>query len=220
MKMIHPNGYTWKNVSNEYKDLYFVEFKKFYKWDESIEAQVRKAFLAQGDLCYADMLSKFKAKQTSTRRPACAIWEAYWGKPDVKAKSELQRKNRMSGVEGPGTGCSRHTEGSRSAIEHYHKLEEVQARHDAATQEAEDSTKSPNINMPQLSPSSTPVIDLSTENPVVDDVIPLDESVPATAEVSNGLHASGSEIAFVGELRTDTEERWIAGALEKTDSRF
>nr|GMD42362.1 PttA2 protein [Ipomoea batatas] len=169
MKMIHPNGYTWKNVSNEYKDLYFVEFKKFYKWDESIEAQVRKAFLAQGGLCYADMLSKFKAKQTSTRRPAC---------------------------------------------------EEVQARHDAATQEAEDSTESPNINMPQLSPSSTPVIDLSTENPVVDDVIPLDESVPATAEVSNSLHASGSEIAFVGELRTDTEERWIAGALEKTDSRF
>nr|GMC69389.1 uncharacterized protein LOC109179592 [Ipomoea batatas] len=46
MKMIHPNGYTWKNVSNEYKNLYFEEFKKSYKWDESIEAQVRKAFLA------------------------------------------------------------------------------------------------------------------------------------------------------------------------------
>nr|GMC46804.1 uncharacterized protein LOC109149905 [Ipomoea batatas] len=128
MKMIHPNGYAWKNVPNEYKDLYFEEFKKFYKWDESIEAQVRKVFLAQAGLRYADMLSKFKNKRISTRRLDCvaeetwAIWEAYWDRPDVKAKSEQQRKNRMSEVEGPGTGCSKHTGGSRSAIEHYHKL--------------------------------------------------------------------------------------------------
>nr|GMD05961.1 probable inactive protein kinase DDB_G0270444 [Ipomoea batatas] len=27
-KMIHPNGYAWKNVPNEYKDLYFEEFKE------------------------------------------------------------------------------------------------------------------------------------------------------------------------------------------------
>nr|GMD54411.1 uncharacterized protein LOC109149905 [Ipomoea batatas] len=70
MKMIYPNGYTWKNVSNEYKKLYFEEFKKFYKWDESIEAQVRKAFITQAGLCYAYMVSKFKAKMTSTG------WEA------------------------------------------------------------------------------------------------------------------------------------------------
>nr|GMD45288.1 uncharacterized protein LOC109149905 [Ipomoea batatas] len=190
MKMIHPNGYAWKNVPNEYKDLYFEEFKKFYKWDESIEAQVHKAFLAQAGLRYADMLSKFKTKRTSTGRPACvaeetwAIWEAYWDRLDVKAKSEQQRKNRMSEVKGPGTGCSKHTRGSRSVIEHYHKLrdelqkepnlfecfeqmhkkkdgmfvderskriaEEIQARHDAATQEAEGSTESPNIDMSQL----------------------------------------------------------------------
>nr|GMC50942.1 uncharacterized protein LOC109188018 [Ipomoea batatas] len=53
------------------------------------------------------MASKFKAKQTSTGRPACvaeetwAIWEAYWDRLDAKAKSEQQRKNRMSEVEGP-----------------------------------------------------------------------------------------------------------------------
>nr|GMD93593.1 ABC transporter B family member 11 [Ipomoea batatas] len=185
MKMIHPNGYAWKNVPNEYKDLYFEEFK-----DESIEAQVRKVFLAQACLRYADMLSKFKTKRTSTGRPACvaeetwAIWEAYWDRPDVKEKSKQQRKNRMSEVEGPGTGCSKHTGGSRSTIDHYHKLrdelqkepnlfecfkqmhkkndgmfvderskriaEEIQARHDAATQEAEGSTESPNIDMSQL----------------------------------------------------------------------
>nr|GMC56623.1 uncharacterized protein LOC109188018 [Ipomoea batatas] len=74
------------------------------------------------------MASKFKAKQTSTGRPACvaeetwAIWEAYWDRLDARAKSEQQRKNRMSEVEGPGTRCSQHTGESRSAIEHYHKL--------------------------------------------------------------------------------------------------
>nr|GME03602.1 uncharacterized protein LOC109147304 [Ipomoea batatas] len=136
------------------------------------------------------MVSKFKANRTSTGKPACIhedtwrIWEAYWDRPDVKAKSKQQRKNRMSEVAGLGTGCSRHTRGSRSAIEHYHKLrdelqkepnmfecfehmhkkkngafvderskkivEEIQARHDAATQEVEGSTEPPVINISQL----------------------------------------------------------------------
>nr|GMD88174.1 ABC transporter B family member 11 [Ipomoea batatas] len=74
------------------------------------------------------MVSKFKSNKTSTRKPACIhedtwrIWEAYWDRPDVIAKSEQHRKNRMNEVAGPDTGCSRHIGGSRSAIEHYHKL--------------------------------------------------------------------------------------------------
>nr|GLL37869.1 uncharacterized protein LOC109149905 [Ipomoea trifida] len=121
MQRIYPEGYTWKKIPNDYKESYFEEFKKFYKWDASIDRHVRKAFQAQAGI-----------------------------RPDVKAKSEQQRKNRMSEVAGPGTGCSRHTGGSRSAIEHYHKLEEIQARHDAATQEVEGSIEPPVINMSQL----------------------------------------------------------------------
>nr|GLL40036.1 uncharacterized protein LOC109192716 [Ipomoea trifida] len=62
-------------------------------WDESIEAQVRKAFIALADLRYAYMVSKFKAKLTLTGRATCVaeetwtIWEAYWDRPDVKVKS-------------------------------------------------------------------------------------------------------------------------------------
>nr|GLL44539.1 uncharacterized protein LOC109146588 [Ipomoea trifida] len=116
------------------------------------------------------MLSKFKTKRTSTRRPTCvaeetwAIWEAYWDRPDVKAKSE-QRKNRMSEVEGPGTRDELQKEPNLfECFEQMHKkkdgmfvderskriAEEIQARHDAATQEAEGSTESPNIDMSQL----------------------------------------------------------------------
>nr|GMD16205.1 uncharacterized protein LOC109166492 [Ipomoea batatas] len=172
------------------------EWEKFYKWDESIEAQVRKVFFAQAGLRYADMLSKFKTKRTSTGRPACvaeetwAIWEAYWDRPDVKAKSEQQRKNRMSEVEGPvvTSDVGLFDECGNNALmmiclvvtsdrdelqkepnlfecfEQMHKkkdgmfvderskriAEEIQARHDAATQEAEGSTESPNIDMSQL----------------------------------------------------------------------
>nr|GMC84504.1 uncharacterized protein LOC109171684 [Ipomoea batatas] len=38
-------------------------------------------------------------------------------------------------------------------------------------------------------PSSTPIIDLSSENPVENDVIPLDESIPITGDVNNDLLA-------------------------------
>nr|GMD52673.1 growth-regulating factor 1-like [Ipomoea batatas] len=136
MKMIYPNGYTWKNVSNEYKKLYFEEFKKFYKWDESIEAQVRKAFITQAGLCYAHM-GAFPALVAAGMEPSgcsgcggcakkkkevCAVDVRRRRRPDVKVKSEQQCKNRMSEVERPGMGCSRHTGGSRSSIEHYRKL--------------------------------------------------------------------------------------------------
>nr|GMD19196.1 peptidyl-tRNA hydrolase 2, mitochondrial-like [Ipomoea batatas] len=53
-----------------------------------------------------DMLV-LQGKRTSTGKPTCIheetwrIWEAYWDRPDVKAKSKQQRKNRMSEVAGP-----------------------------------------------------------------------------------------------------------------------
>ncbi|XP_019153442.1 PREDICTED: uncharacterized protein LOC109149905 [Ipomoea nil] len=125
---IYPDGYTWKTVSNEYKEYYFEEFKKYFKWDETINSQVHKVFLTQTSTRYTDMVSKIKKNRTSSGKPEFVhedtwrIWEAYWDRPEVKAKSEQQRKNRMSEVAGPGTGCSRHTGGSRSSIEHFHTL--------------------------------------------------------------------------------------------------
>nr|GMD93606.1 uncharacterized protein LOC109149905 [Ipomoea batatas] len=155
-----------------------------------LKLKFAKFFLAQAGLRYADMLSKFKTKRTSTGRPACvaeetwAIREAYWDRPDVKAKSEQQRKNRMSEVERPVNSVnSQHwfvmplysvSNSDRDELqkesnlfecfEQMHKkhddmfvderskriAEEIQARHDAATQEAEGSTESPNIDMSQL----------------------------------------------------------------------
>nr|GMD60976.1 ABC transporter B family member 11 [Ipomoea batatas] len=71
------------------------------------------------------MVSKFKAKriQLGGQLVYMKKHRAFWRHmPNLKAKSEQQRKNRMSEVTGPGTGCSRPAGGSRYAIEHYHKL--------------------------------------------------------------------------------------------------
>nr|GMD71019.1 ABC transporter B family member 11 [Ipomoea batatas] len=125
------------------------------------------------------MVSKFKAKRIQLGGQLVYMKKhGTFGRhmPNLKAKSEQQRKNRMSEVTGPGTGCSRPAGGSRSAIEHYHKLrnelqkesnlfecfehmhkkkngafvderskrivEEIQARHDVAMQEAEGENSS------------------------------------------------------------------------------
>nr|GMD66797.1 ABC transporter B family member 11 [Ipomoea batatas]GMD66800.1 ABC transporter B family member 11 [Ipomoea batatas] len=71
------------------------------------------------------MVSKFKAKRIQLGGQLVYMKKhGTFGRhmPNLKAKSEQQRKNRMSEVTGPGTGCSRPAGGSRSAIEHYHKL--------------------------------------------------------------------------------------------------
>nr|GMD79676.1 ABC transporter B family member 11 [Ipomoea batatas] len=71
------------------------------------------------------MVSKFKAKRIQLGGQLVYMKKHDpFGRhmPNLKAKSEQQRKNRMSEVTGPGTGCSRPAGGSRSAIEHYHKL--------------------------------------------------------------------------------------------------
>nr|GMD70633.1 uncharacterized protein LOC109146588 [Ipomoea batatas] len=71
------------------------------------------------------MVSKFKAKRIQLGGQLVYMKKhGPFGRhmPNLKAKSEQQRKNRMSEVTGPGTGCSRPAGGSRSAIEHYHKL--------------------------------------------------------------------------------------------------
>nr|GMD60300.1 ABC transporter B family member 11 [Ipomoea batatas] len=71
------------------------------------------------------MVSKFKAKRIQLGGQLVYMKKhGPFGRhmPNLKAKSEQQHKNRMSEVTGPGTGCSRPAGGSRSAIEHYHKL--------------------------------------------------------------------------------------------------
>nr|GMD68359.1 uncharacterized protein LOC109146588 [Ipomoea batatas] len=108
------------------------------------------------------MVSKFKAKRIQLGGQLVYMKKhGPFGRhmPNLKAKSEQQRKNRMS---------ERNELQKESNLfeffEHMHKkkngasvderskriAEEIQARHDVAMQEAEGSTKTPIINMSQL----------------------------------------------------------------------
>nr|GME12116.1 probable inactive protein kinase DDB_G0270444 [Ipomoea batatas] len=81
MQRIYPEGYTWKKIPNEYKESYFEEFKKFYKWDASIDRHVRKAFLAQAGIRkkykHDMMLQRKRWPEESTEPPVINMSQLY-----------------------------------------------------------------------------------------------------------------------------------------------
>ncbi|KAL3644966.1 hypothetical protein CASFOL_010146 [Castilleja foliolosa] len=128
-KNIHENGICWKQVPEYRKLQYFEKFKEYYRWDKAIDKLVEVAFMKKAKKRYGDMVCTFKKKR-DLGKPECvppAAWQSWlkqWDKPESIAKSRQASRNRMSEVAGPGTGCSRHTGGSRSTIEHSHVLRE------------------------------------------------------------------------------------------------
>ncbi|GFQ06675.1 hypothetical protein PHJA_002811500 [Phtheirospermum japonicum] len=127
-KDIHIEGVNWKAVPADHKKKYFQMFKDHFSWPPSTGPAVCNAFMKQAAIRYKDMVSAFK-KAPGNKQPGCvspAIWDkwlAYWSLPEVIAKSEKARRNRKSEKAGPGTGCSRHSGGSRSAYSHALALE-------------------------------------------------------------------------------------------------
>ncbi|GFQ06674.1 hypothetical protein PHJA_002811400 [Phtheirospermum japonicum] len=132
-KDIHIDGVNWKAVPADHKKMYFQKFKDHFSWAPSVGPAVCNAFMKQAALRYRDMITRFKYAP-GNKRPKCvspAIWDkwlAYWSLPEVIAKSEKARKNRKSEKAGPGTGCSRHSGGSRSARAHALALEKEKGR--------------------------------------------------------------------------------------------
>nr|GMD32818.1 uncharacterized protein LOC109146588 [Ipomoea batatas]GMD32820.1 uncharacterized protein LOC109146588 [Ipomoea batatas] len=161
--LVPENFYETKKLLRGMRNLKFPDGNAF-NMSRCVDMKKLKLF-AQAGIRYTDMVSKFKSNRTSTGKPACIhedkwrIWEAYWDRPDVKAKSEQQRKNRMSERDE-----LQKEHNLFECFEHMHKkkngafvderskkiVEEIQARHDAAMQEVEGSTEPPVINMSQL----------------------------------------------------------------------
>ncbi|KAL6576379.1 hypothetical protein OROHE_000160 [Orobanche hederae] len=123
-KSILPNGYKWKHVrqNKEHMDMYFNEFKKFYRWNEHDEA-IKKIFIRHGGRRYSDMLCNMKKNKDRVQPGAIgdeswALFKAYWDKQDTKDNAAKMGQNRLSEPEGAGTGISKHCGGSRSARGH------------------------------------------------------------------------------------------------------
>lgn len=62
---LDPNGINWKGVSNDIRDGYFGEFKKYFYWDSSInEGVVRTQWEVKAATRYIDFISKKKKRAT------------------------------------------------------------------------------------------------------------------------------------------------------------
>ncbi|KAL3652705.1 hypothetical protein CASFOL_002386 [Castilleja foliolosa] len=128
MENIHEDGVNWKKVPDTHKEIYFRAFKNHFRWNPTDDSAVRNAFMKQSALRYADLLCRFK-RDSANGRPKCVSqaawvkWLAFWSRPEVMEKSEKARRNRYTEKAGPGTGCSRHCGGSRSAHGHAAVLE-------------------------------------------------------------------------------------------------
>ncbi|KAH6757475.1 hypothetical protein C2S52_023419 [Perilla frutescens var. hirtella] len=120
---MHESRYTWKLVPAETKASYYEEFKKYFTCEPDLEAIVYEKWYHKAAGRYKDMVHKFKVISNGKRLdfiPANVwpAWIEYWNTDEVKCKSHVAKKNRLSEPDGPGTGISKHRGGSRCAEEH------------------------------------------------------------------------------------------------------
>ncbi|XP_057797434.1 uncharacterized protein LOC131013385 [Salvia miltiorrhiza] len=121
----NPNGFNWKATHDDVKNLYFMEFKKHFMWDDSIKQAVKLDFMKIAARRYKDFVYEIKmAKDDPNKgRPPFIHerewpdWLSYWRSEAVVKKSETAKKCRMSEPEGPGTGQVKHKGGSKSTLQ-------------------------------------------------------------------------------------------------------
>lgn len=114
-------GNTWKSVDEETRDFYWKEFKKNYRWDPRLDADVKKTWNALVADLYKKTLCNWRRKPQPPRRVDANVWEHWqtvWSRPEWKNKSVCGKRNRCSEPAGLGTGISKHIGGSRSYVEH------------------------------------------------------------------------------------------------------
>lgn len=65
---------------------------------------------------YKWKLNRLRGKPNGINQEDWADWLAYWDRKDVKDKSEKARSNRLTEVDGPGSGISKHFGGSKATV--------------------------------------------------------------------------------------------------------
>ncbi|XP_057774817.1 uncharacterized protein LOC130993799 [Salvia miltiorrhiza] len=121
----NPNGFNWKATQDDAKNLYFMEFKKHFMWDDSIEQAVKLDFMKIAARRYKDFVYEIKMANDDPKkgRPPFiherewSDWLSYWRSEAMVKKSETAKKCRMSEPEGPGTGQMKHKGGSKSTLQ-------------------------------------------------------------------------------------------------------
>nr|GEV14908.1 hypothetical protein [Tanacetum cinerariifolium] len=90
---------TWKKVSKEERDVWFNLFKYKYRWNPSIEVDVRRVFNKIVSKSFSDCVSKARKKAEKPEFMNQVTWEALcgvWRLPAFVAKSERGKTARRS----------------------------------------------------------------------------------------------------------------------------
>ncbi|EEF41085.1 uncharacterized protein LOC8270841 isoform X2 [Ricinus communis] len=121
-------GYTWKAVTPEAQERYWIKFQKFLEWEDSIHEMVKLAWEQLAARRYTDMPHKWKGKG----RPPCVPedvwhrWQAKWSESSFRALAACQSRNHWSETRGLGSGPTRYTCGSISIQEHARRIERAE----------------------------------------------------------------------------------------------
>nr|GEW63826.1 hypothetical protein [Tanacetum cinerariifolium] len=111
---------TWKKVLKEERDVWFNLFKNKYRWNPSIEVDVRRVFNKIGSKSFSNCMSKERKKAEKLEFMNQVTWEALcgvWRLHAFIAKSERGKTARQSNKR-------LHTGGSIPISEHKTKLRE------------------------------------------------------------------------------------------------
>ncbi|KAK9148168.1 hypothetical protein Scep_006925 [Stephania cephalantha] len=102
------------------KFLIVGEIQPYFRWDPSIdEAIMRAAYDSKACVRYGALMHKLCALGVRPNFVTNEAWNKYleyWATVDFKARSEKASQNRKNKKGNPGTGPSKHTDGTRSFL--------------------------------------------------------------------------------------------------------
>uniref|UniRef100_A0A1J3H1B2 Putative transposase-like protein n=1 Tax=Noccaea caerulescens TaxID=107243 RepID=A0A1J3H1B2_NOCCA len=99
-----PKAYeTYSDMPQHLRDSWFRSFTQFYNWSPELTPLVRSEFDAQAAKLFSDQVYAWKQKYLQGKKPKNMNMDVFngliphWNKPETKAISETNSKNRRSG---------------------------------------------------------------------------------------------------------------------------
>ncbi|KAG5579254.1 hypothetical protein H5410_049881, partial [Solanum commersonii] len=137
-------GYSWKDVSQSTRKFYWHEFLKSYQWNSTENSIMERTWNKVASTLYS---KKMYIWRKGTVKPHIILediwrsWKTHWASDEWKDKSRIATRNRCSETGGLGTGPSKHTDCSRSTVEHTIKLDKMEVVLAAAISSSSDDSQ-------------------------------------------------------------------------------
>ncbi|XP_048603746.1 uncharacterized protein LOC106377948 isoform X7 [Brassica napus] len=124
-----PKGWpTYAEIPPRYRNLWFRQFAQEYNWDSGLTGRVKISFDQYATRYYSGRISEWKKVWEAGKTPknvSLTVLEeliVHWGKPETKAQSETNSKNKRS--DRGGKGAYVHNLGSTSLLSRERQLKQ------------------------------------------------------------------------------------------------